>query len=62
MKSGTIGAEFGAQAISHLEKVDDEGIAAMARKPTAAVLLPTTAYVLRIEYPPARKFIENSTF
>jgi imidazolonepropionase len=31
----------------------------MARKPSFAVLLPTTAYVLRLEPPPARKLIEN---
>ena len=60
MGSGSLGAEYEALAISHLEKVDDVGIQAMAKKPTAAVLLPTTAYVLRIEYPPARKFIDNS--
>lgn len=42
-----LGAELGALAISHLEEVTDEGIAAMARAKTAAVLLPTTAYILR---------------
>ncbi|KAG7225563.1 hypothetical protein INR49_004969 [Caranx melampygus] len=31
----------------HLEEVTDEGIAAMAEAKTAAVLLPTTAYILR---------------
>ena len=31
----------------------------MAKKPTVAVLLPTTAYILRLECPPARKFIDN---
>jgi imidazolonepropionase len=75
------GAQLGARAISHLEKVriciqpstsnenfffcqvDEAGIIAMSQckpHPTVAVLLPTTAYVLRLEYPPARKFIENS--
>lgn len=42
-----LGAELGALAISHLEEVSDEGIAAMAAAGTAAVLLPTTAYILR---------------
>ncbi len=32
----------------------------MAIKPTVAVLLPTTAYVLRLEPPPARKLIDNA--
>jgi imidazolonepropionase len=39
-------------------QVSDEGIAAMAKVPTFAVLLPTTAYILRLEHPPARKMIE----
>uniref|UniRef100_A0A8B9E0F1 Probable imidazolonepropionase n=1 Tax=Anser cygnoides TaxID=8845 RepID=A0A8B9E0F1_ANSCY len=47
MKSAELGAELGAQAISHLEEVSDEGIAAIARAKCAAVLLPTTAYMLR---------------
>lgn len=42
-----MGAELGALAISHLEEVTDAGIAAMAKAKTAAVLLPTTAYILR---------------
>jgi len=60
MKSGQLGGELDATAISHLEKVDEEGIIAMAKKPTVAVLLPTTAYILRLEPPPARKFIERN--
>lgn len=42
-----MGADLGALAISHLEEVTDEGIVAMAKSKTAAVLLPTTAYILR---------------
>ncbi|PRP86997.1 hypothetical protein PROFUN_04979 [Planoprotostelium fungivorum] len=60
MCSGQLGGELGAAAISHLERVDDEGIIAMAKKPTVAVLLPTTAYILRLEPPPARKLIEGN--
>ncbi|KAJ3611956.1 hypothetical protein NHX12_020235 [Muraenolepis orangiensis] len=40
MNSAQLGAELGALAISHLEEVTDEGIAAMATAKTAAVLLP----------------------
>ena len=32
----------------------------MAKKPTFAVLLPTTAHLLRLEPPPARKLISGS--
>lgn len=45
--SAQLGAELGAQAVSHLEEVSDEGIDAMATARCAAILLPTTAYMLR---------------
>lgn len=53
-----MGAEIGARAISHLEEVSSEGIKAMAKAGTVAVLLPTTAYMLRLNAPPARSMIE----
>ena len=52
---------MGARAISHLEEVSDEGIAAIAAAGVVAVLLPTTAYVLRLKLPPARKMINEGT-
>ncbi|XP_018595018.2 putative imidazolonepropionase [Scleropages formosus] len=58
MNSATLGAELGALAISHLEEVTDEGIAAMAKSKTAAVLLPTTAYILRLPQPRARDMLD----
>ncbi|XP_054621567.1 probable imidazolonepropionase isoform X2 [Dunckerocampus dactyliophorus] len=58
MNSAQLGAELGALAISHLEEVTDEGIAAMAKAETAAVLLPTTAYILRLPQPRARAMLE----
>ncbi|NWU97692.1 HUTI imidazolonepropionase, partial [Upupa epops] len=57
MGAAELGAELGARAISHLEEVSDEGIAAMARAKCAAVLLPTTAYMLRLKQPRARKML-----
>lgn len=54
-----MGAELGARAISHLEEVSDEGIKAMAKSGTIGVVLPTTAYILRLEPPPVRKMIES---
>lgn len=62
MQSGELAGELGALAVSHLEKVTDKGIKQMAKKPTFATLLPTTAYLLRLEPPPARKFIENGIY
>lgn len=54
-----MGCALGARAMSHLEQISDEGIKAMASTKAAAVILPTTAHVLRIEPPPVRKMIEN---
>ncbi|KAH3756622.1 metalloprotease family M38 [Pelomyxa schiedti] len=60
MRAGELGGKLGALAISHLEKVSLEGMQAMAIRPTFAVLLPTTAFILRITPPPAKKLIENN--
>nr|XP_033807415.1 probable imidazolonepropionase [Geotrypetes seraphini] len=58
MNSAELGAELGAQAISHLEEISDQGIAAMASAKCAAVLLPTTAYMLRLKQPRARDMLK----
>lgn len=41
-----LAAEFGALSADHLEYTDDEGVAAMARAGTVAVLLPGASYFL----------------
>ena len=53
-----MGAEIHARAISHLEELSDAGLAAMSEAGTAAVLLPTTAYMLRLKAPRARDMID----
>jgi hypothetical protein len=45
--SWQMGASVGASAISHLEEVSPAGVAAMAEAKVVAVILPTTAYILR---------------
>jgi len=57
--AGELCGELRVLAMSHCEETTDDGIKAMALRPTAAVLLPTTAYLLHLKYPPARKFIEH---
>ncbi len=54
-----LAGDIGAHAVSHLERVTNTGITSMANSGTIGVLLPTTAYILRLEYPPARKMIEK---
>ena len=58
--SATMGANINSLAISHLEHITDQGIIDMCKHKTIAVLLPTTAYILRIDYPPARKLIDSN--
>ena len=54
-----MGAELGAEAMSHLEEISPAGIEAMAKKPSVAVILPTTAYLLRLRPPPVRDLIDQ---
>ena len=56
--SGALAEALGARAVSHLEMIDAAGIAALRRAGSVAVLLPTTAYVLRLHPPPARALID----
>lgn len=50
--------EFKSEAISHLEEVSEAGMEAMAASGTVAVILPTTAYILRLKAPPVRQMID----
>src|SRR5262249_9800948 len=47
-----LAADFGALSADHLEYTDEEGVAAMARAGTTAVLLPGAFYVLREQQTP----------
>ncbi|KAJ8384350.1 hypothetical protein AAFF_G00206030 [Aldrovandia affinis] len=59
MNAAQLGAKLNALAVSHLEEVSDDGIAAMAKAKTSAVLLPTTAYILRLPQPRARDMLDR---
>lgn len=59
IKSAELGYDVDALSISHLECISDEGIEKMAEKNIFGVLLPTTAYILKLVPPPARKMIEK---
>ncbi|XP_071442663.1 probable imidazolonepropionase [Hetaerina americana] len=56
-KSAEMGASIGATAISHLEEISHDGIAAMAKTKSVAVILPTTAYVMKLKPPPVQQLI-----
>lgn len=53
-----LAAEVGAVSADHLLHVSDEGVRKMAERGVVATLLPLTAFALREQYAPARKFID----
>ena len=57
-----LAAEVGALAVSHLEEVSPSGITAMSDAGVVAVLLPTTAYILRLKPPPARDMMGQGQY
>ncbi|KAK6993463.1 imidazolonepropionase [Biomphalaria glabrata] len=59
LNSAEMGAELQAHAISHLEEISESGIEAMASSGSVAVVLPTTAYTLRLKPPPVRAMIDS---
>ena len=54
-----MGVKINSKGISHLEEISDHEISLMANSETVGVLLPTTAYILRLKQPPARKMIDS---
>jgi len=54
-----MGAEIRAEAISHLEEISPAGMRGMAAAGSVAVILPTTAYILRLKHPPVRDMINS---
>jgi imidazolonepropionase len=55
-----LAAEFGALSVDHLEYTDEDGVAAMARSGSVAVLLPGAYYTLReTQLPPVDLFRRN---
>jgi imidazolonepropionase len=53
-----LAAELCAVSADHLEKIDDEGIAALKRGGTVATVLPGVSFFLKEGYAPARKIID----
>ncbi len=53
-----IGVENNALSVDHLEFTGDEEIDILMKSETMPTLMPSTAFFLGLEYPPARKMIE----
>ncbi|HVX25751.1 MAG TPA: imidazolonepropionase, partial [Parafilimonas sp.] len=52
--------ELNALSVDHLETLSDNEILQLSKSKTIATLLPTAAYFLRMDYPPAKKLIDNN--
>jgi len=59
LDSAVMAGEIKARSISHCEYISNEGIEAISGSKTAAIICPTTAYILRLPPPPVRQMIEK---
>lgn len=57
--AGAMAARLGARSVSHLEYCNQQSVAAMAGAKVAAVLCPTTCYLLRLPVPPVRAMVQS---
>jgi imidazolonepropionase len=53
-----LGVETGAISVDHLEQMDTHAIRSLAASNTIGTMLPTAAFFLRMNYPPARQMID----
>lgn len=54
-----LGVEKGALSVDHLENIGEPEMESLQRAQTIPTLLPTAAFFLRMELPPARKMIDS---
>lgn len=59
LESPMLASFLSARHVSHLERVSANGLQATAKSGVAAVLLLTTAYLLRLTTPPVREMIDK---
>lgn len=59
LDSAVMAAEVAAKSISHCEFISKTGIEAIASSKTAAIICPTTAFLLRLPPPPVRDMISK---
>src|SRR5918993_2734531 len=54
------GGFLNALSVDHLENMDDKAIHLLGESATIGTMLPTAAFFLRMQYPPARKLLDAS--
>jgi imidazolonepropionase len=53
------GVNLDAVSVDHLESMDEDAIEELSKSNTIGTLLPSAAFFLRMNYPPARKLVEG---
>lgn len=57
LNSVELGVRLKAKGVSHLEEISDSEIDLLSKSETVGVLLPTTAVIMQLKRPPARKML-----
>jgi len=60
LNSVSMAVKLNSRAVSHLEEISDEEISLMSKSETVGILLPTTAIVMQLKRPPARKMLNSN--
>lgn len=58
LNSVELGVKLKAKGVSHLEEISDHEIDLLSKSETVGVLLPTTALIMQLPRPPARKMLD----
>ncbi|MFQ3213374.1 MAG: imidazolonepropionase [Marivirga sp.] len=53
-----LGLKMGAVSVDHLEALEEKEVKLLSRSETMSTLLPSAAFFLRMQYPPARELIQ----
>lgn len=59
LNSVELGVNMKAKGVSHLEEISDHEIELLSKSETVGVLLPTTAIIIPLPRPPARKMLDS---
>ncbi|KAJ6216492.1 hypothetical protein RDWZM_007649 [Blomia tropicalis] len=57
--AGVLAGQMGARSVSHLEYANQQSVAQMAKEKVAAIMCPTTCFLLRLPVPPVRSMIQS---
>lgn len=59
LNSVEMGVRLNSKAVSHLEEISDLEIDFLSKSETVGILLPTTAIIMQLKRPPARKMLNS---